>query len=91
MKICPMGALVKTDGIVSFNQARCIGCGLCVSVCAFEAVEIVRRPEKEQKRIPANTLATYSQMALKSGKWNTLTAAGLMLKSYWHRLVAPRQ
>ncbi len=38
MKICPApGALYKTkDGIVSFNQDKCIGCKLCIAGCPFD-------------------------------------------------------
>lgn len=38
VKICPSpGALYKTnDGIVSFNQDKCIGCKLCIAGCPFD-------------------------------------------------------
>jgi Fe-S-cluster-containing dehydrogenase component len=33
---CPVNAMRKEDdGTVSYDQAKCIGCGTCVSVCPF--------------------------------------------------------
>lgn len=90
LNICPMDALYVLDGAISLNQERCIGCGLCVSVCASHAVEIVRKPDAERVHIPANIVETYSRMGLKSGRWNYPGMIGMVLKSYWHRLIAPR-
>jgi formate dehydrogenase iron-sulfur subunit len=47
MKICPApGALYKTpEGIVSFNQEKCIGCKLCIAGCPFD---VPRYNQKEK-------------------------------------------
>jgi indolepyruvate ferredoxin oxidoreductase alpha subunit len=37
---CP--AIVVDDGKVRINEALCVGCGLCVSVCPYKAIECVK-------------------------------------------------
>ena len=37
VKVCPSGALYHTeDGLVAFDQDKCIGCHYCVSACPFD-------------------------------------------------------
>ncbi len=43
VKRCHFGAMVETDGKVTFTQEKCFGCGLCVGKCPNEAVELVKR------------------------------------------------
>lgn len=38
--ICPMNAWSLSGNQMSFNRARCIGCGLCVGACDFGALEL---------------------------------------------------
>jgi ferredoxin len=38
--ICPMQAMTISDKQLHFNPARCIGCGLCVVACKFDAVQM---------------------------------------------------
>jgi len=46
METCPVGAISKrSDGIVLFNEERCIGCKMCLEVCPFGALQY--NPEKE--------------------------------------------
>lgn len=38
VKICPTGALFKRDdGIVDFDNERCIGCKSCMQACPYDA------------------------------------------------------
>jgi indolepyruvate ferredoxin oxidoreductase alpha subunit len=37
---CP--ALIVEDGKVEINEALCVACGLCVSVCPYNAIECVK-------------------------------------------------
>jgi Fe-S-cluster-containing dehydrogenase component/formate-dependent nitrite reductase membrane component NrfD len=39
--ICPVGAMfVREDGIVDFNNERCIGCKSCTQACPYNAIYI---------------------------------------------------
>lgn len=40
---CPVQAISEEDEGVAVDTQRCIGCGLCVSVCPTTALELVRR------------------------------------------------
>jgi len=41
VKICPVGALFnREDGIVDFNNERCIGCKSCIQSCPYDAIYI---------------------------------------------------
>ena len=44
-----MDAIKENDGAMDVNLERCIGCGLCISACPVEAINLV---EKEHPRIP---------------------------------------
>ena len=38
--LCPKGAIVALGGAITIKQEKCIGCGLCHSVCPIGAVTI---------------------------------------------------
>ena len=38
---CPVGAIVRQDGVVLVKQERCIGCKTCVLACPFGAMDMV--------------------------------------------------
>lgn len=40
VKNCPMGAWAQYGGRMHFNRVRCIGCGLCVVACKFDALSL---------------------------------------------------
>jgi Na+-translocating ferredoxin:NAD+ oxidoreductase subunit B len=56
---CPMDALTPGDAHVELNPNRCIGCGLCVNTCPTQALVLERRPEGQQKELPATMDATW--------------------------------
>ncbi|MFQ6075152.1 MAG: 4Fe-4S dicluster domain-containing protein [Candidatus Bathyarchaeia archaeon] len=38
---CPLGALIRTEvGVVHVDREACSGCGACVDVCTFNAVDL---------------------------------------------------
>ena len=44
---CPIhAAVVGEDKISTVNLGRCIGCGVCVSVCNFDAIHLVKKTEE---------------------------------------------
>ena len=87
---CPMEALVERDGAVMHLPERCIGCGLCVGVCPGEALSMVRKPAQELPAIPRNTTEAYIRLGLRRRSWNIFQLAGLAVKSYRDRILAPR-
>ena len=46
---CPAAALVRAEGHVTIDDARCIGCGECLVVCKFGALRI--RWDEDYRRI----------------------------------------
>ena len=40
LAVCPKGAIVALGGAITIKQDKCIGCGLCHSVCPIGAVTI---------------------------------------------------
>jgi electron transport complex protein RnfB len=66
---CPMDALHRNaEGTVQLDPHRCIGCGLCVSTCTGKSLVLVRKPEAEQREVPATFMKTYIGMARERGK-----------------------
>lgn len=51
---CPMDAIIEEDSIYRVEGERCIGCGVCTVTCPTESISLVRRPEVEQHKPPAN-------------------------------------
>ena len=51
LKACPSpGAIVKyANGIVDFNQDKCIGCGYCITGCPFNVPRISQKDHKAYK------------------------------------------
>lgn len=40
LAVCPKGAIVALGGAITIKQDKCIGCGLCHSVCPIGAITI---------------------------------------------------
>ncbi|MDY7219240.1 formate dehydrogenase subunit beta [Denitrificimonas sp. JX-1] len=51
LKACPSpGAIIKhANGIVDFNQDKCIGCGYCITGCPFDVPRISEKDKKAYK------------------------------------------
>ncbi len=61
---CPMEALTRDEeGGLRLDPDRCIGCGLCVSTCGSGSLTLERKPDVEQRDVPATFLRTYVEMA----------------------------
>ena len=49
---CPMEAIEMADEGVAIDEAKCLGCGLCVTGCNDEAMKLIRRGDRIE---PAKT------------------------------------
>ena len=54
--VCPMGAWSKIGAAIYFQEWRCIGCGICVSSCKFDALELKPVPDAKPPERDYNTL-----------------------------------
>jgi len=39
-KVCPVGAIVREDEVVTIHEEECVGCGNCVSACPIGAIRL---------------------------------------------------
>ena len=44
---CQVGAIDEKDDYYEIISEKCIGCGLCITTCPEEAIQLKRRPESE--------------------------------------------
>jgi NAD-dependent dihydropyrimidine dehydrogenase PreA subunit len=49
---CPMDAVTEEENGYRVIPERCIGCGVCLSVCPTEAIALIPRPKDEMEEIP---------------------------------------
>lgn len=85
---CQMDALRLEDGVAVLDGDRCIGCGLCVTTCPTGALRLVRKPEKDQPRVPANMTEAYIRLGKARGKMSNTSLVKMQLKSKLDRLMA---
>jgi Fe-S-cluster-containing hydrogenase component 2 len=58
-----MQAISLDDPIVNVNTDRCIGCGLCVSTCPTDALNLVRKRETDLVDIPDTFFDTWYKIS----------------------------
>jgi len=62
LTVCPTHALVKTnEGVVVVDYDKCNGCGICVMVCPYDALEINKGEPYFSKPLP------FEQKAVEEG------------------------
>lgn len=61
---------VKLDntGIAKIDPRRCIGCGLCVTTCPEQAIELKEKPKAEQVVPPEDTTEQMVRLSPKRGQ-----------------------
>jgi electron transport complex protein RnfB len=64
---CQFGALAVPEDICEVDYARCVGCGVCATVCPTDALHLERRPEGETPPLPADNDEWLSWRAEKRG------------------------
>jgi len=87
-KRCQMDALKLEDEKVRLDVDQCIGCGLCVSTCPTKSLTLVRKPETEQPRVPADLIKASIKLGQERGKLGAFNLVGMQLKSKLDRLLA---
>jgi len=85
---CQMDAIAPAGEVVAVDLKQCIGCGLCVTTCPSGSLTMERKPEAEQRQVPATQLRTYLEMARARGKLKTSDVAVLALRSAKDRLMS---
>ena len=66
---CQMSAItINEDGIAEINLNRCIGCGLCVTMCPEEALHLETKPENQRHTPPQKAGQFMTEMAQRRGK-----------------------
>ncbi len=56
MRVCPVNrkgedCIYKNEGKAGIDESLCIGCGICVNKCPFEAIDIINLPEELENPI----------------------------------------
>ncbi len=57
----------KDNNISMVELDRCIGCGLCVTACEFEAISLTDKKDTEKMEPPAKLIDTYMKIAQEKG------------------------
>ncbi len=60
---CQIKAISKEDGYNAVNEAKCIGCGLCVSACPSKAAGLYRKDTAAITPPPADEMDWYEKRA----------------------------
>lgn len=63
---CPVKAIEERDDIVAVDSGCCIGCGLCVSACPTEALQLVRR--QPAPAVPATGRELMGTILMEKGR-----------------------
>ena len=64
---CQVGAVAEEGEAYRIVSARCIGCGLCVSTCAAEAIRLVRKEANEIAAPPLTEEAWFEERGRRRG------------------------
>lgn len=64
---CQVEAIEEGEETYRVNQARCIGCGLCIATCPTEAIQLVRKPDEEIVHPPQDEIAWLDERARQRG------------------------
>jgi Fe-S-cluster-containing hydrogenase component 2 len=75
---------------IVFDQTRCIGCGLCITVCPSESQKLVLKPNLDQPKIPKNTTQTYLSISKARGVGNLVSIVWILIKNYFKTIKVKR-
>ena len=60
--------ILSLEDAARINPKRCIGCGLCVGACEFNAISLFEKDETGKWVPPENIVETYINIARERGK-----------------------
>jgi H+/Na+-translocating ferredoxin:NAD+ oxidoreductase subunit B len=64
---CQVKAIEEVDGTYRVNRAKCIGCGLCVSTCPTEAMQLIHKTPEEIEAPAKDEMDWWEKRALARG------------------------
>jgi H+/Na+-translocating ferredoxin:NAD+ oxidoreductase subunit B len=88
VKRCQMYAMTVPEVKVVWDEDRCIGCGLCVTTCKTGALQLVRKPESDQPKIPKDIVDASIKTLKMRGKARLTDLALMVLRSKRDRIRA---
>jgi len=65
---CQVHAIQIENDLTIIDKDRCIGCGLCASVCSTESISLVHKTPDEASAIFLNDREVMQAMALDKNK-----------------------
>ena len=64
---CQVNAIEEGEDAYNIIKEKCIGCGLCISTCPSEAIELLRKQPEEMVFPPKNEDAWFDERARQRG------------------------
>lgn len=64
---CQVGAIEDKDDYYEVVREKCIGCGLCLTACPTEAIQLIRKPESEVTHPPIDQAGWYKERGQRRG------------------------
>ncbi len=58
---CQVNAIEERDDVYRVIEARCIGCGLCISTCPSDAIQLIRKEPAEMTLPPKDEMDWFDE------------------------------
>ncbi len=64
---CQVNAIEEGEDAYLVIKEKCIGCGLCISTCPAEAIQLIRKQPEEMVSPPSDEMAWYEERGRQRG------------------------